>query len=117
MMKLSKLMSPLQKLPNRKKRQNRQSNTKQPIKADSSCDIFEMENKSDNIYFSTVPFVITVDGRDYVDNEEIDVHELVTAMASSSKSHTSCPSPHDWMTEFAHPIFQEATTAPAQPDR
>ena len=59
-----------------------------------------MENKSDNIYFSTVPFVITVDGRDYVDNEEIDVHELVTAMASSSKSHTSCPSPHDWMTEF-----------------
>ena len=34
------------------------------IIADSSCDIFEMENKSDNIYFSTVPFVITVDGRD-----------------------------------------------------
>ena len=70
------------------------------IIADSSCDIFEIENKPDNVYFNTVPFVITVDGRDYVDNEEIDVHELVAAMASSSKSHTSCPSPHDWMTEF-----------------
>lgn len=71
------------------------------IIADSSCDIFEMENKPDNVYFSTVPFVITVDGKDYVDDEKIDVHELVTAMASSSKSHTSCPSPHDWMTEFS----------------
>ena len=54
------------------------------IIADSSCDIFEIENKPDNVYFNTVPFVITVDGRDYVDNEEIDVHELVAAMASSS---------------------------------
>jgi DegV family protein with EDD domain len=70
------------------------------IIADSSCDIFEMENQSDIIYFNTVPFVITVDGKDYVDNASLDVHELVTAMAASSKSHTSCPSPHDWMTEF-----------------
>ena len=54
------------------------------IIADSSCDIFEIENKPDNVYFNTVPFVITVDGRDYVDNEEIDVHELVAAMASTT---------------------------------
>ena len=39
MMKLSKLMSPLQKLPNRKKRQNRQSNTKQPIKERRTCHV------------------------------------------------------------------------------
>jgi len=65
------------------------------IIADSSCDIFKIENQSDNIYFNTVPFVITVDGTDYVDNEALNVRDLVTAMAASSKSHTSCPSPHD----------------------
>lgn len=70
------------------------------IIADSSCDIFDIENKPANIYFSTVPFVITVDGKDYVDDENIDVAELVAAMASSSKSHTSCPSPADWIREF-----------------
>ena len=70
------------------------------IIADSSCDIFKIENQSDSIYFNTVPFVITVDGTDYVDNEALNVRDLVTAMAASSKSHTSCPSPHDWMAEF-----------------
>ena len=70
------------------------------IIADSSCDIFKIENQSDNIYFNTVPFVITVDGTDYVDNEALNVRDLVTAMSASSKSHTSCPSPHDWMAEF-----------------
>ena len=70
------------------------------IIADSSCDIFTLENKADNIYFNTVPFVITVDGKDFVDDDELDVKELVDAMAVSSRSHTSCPSPADWIREF-----------------
>lgn len=70
------------------------------IIADSSCDIFELEKKTDNLYFNTVPFVITVDGKDFVDDETLDVNELVEAMASSTRSHTSCPSPADWIREF-----------------
>ncbi|HAB94846.1 MAG TPA: fatty acid-binding protein DegV [Lachnospiraceae bacterium] len=79
------------------------------IIADSSCDIFKMDEcadpalnreAADSIYFSTVPFVITVDGKDYVDDEKIDVHELVAHMAKSSHSHTSCPSPESWIREF-----------------
>ncbi len=70
------------------------------IIADSSCDIFDLENKPANMYFNTVPFVITVDDRDYVDDEKLDVGELVEAMAVSKKSHTSCPSPADWIREF-----------------
>ena len=70
------------------------------IIADSSCDIFDLENKPANMYFNTVPFVITVDGRDFVDDEKLDVGELVEAMAVSKKSHTSCPSPADWIREF-----------------
>ncbi len=70
------------------------------IIADSSCDIFELDNKIDNLYFNTVPFVITVDGKDFIDDEHLDVQELVNAMAVSSKSHTSCPSPAEWVREF-----------------
>ena len=70
------------------------------IIADSSCDIFDLDRKIDGLYFNTVPFVITVDGRDFVDDDKLDVKELVEAMAASSKSHTSCPSPADWVREF-----------------
>ena len=70
------------------------------IIADSSYDIFDLDNKPANMYFNTVPFVITVDGSDFVDDEKLDVGELVEAMAVSKKSHTSCPSPADWIREF-----------------
>lgn len=70
------------------------------IIADSSCDIFDIENKPADLYFNTVPFVITVDGKDFVDNENLDVNELVEAMAAGKGSYTSCPSPADWIREF-----------------
>lgn len=70
------------------------------IISDSSCDIFDLDQRSEDLYFSTVPFVITVDDKDYVDNEALDVRELVKAMASSKKSFTSCPSPAEWIREF-----------------
>ena len=70
------------------------------IISDSSCDIFDLDQRSEDLYFSTVPFVITVDDKDYVDNETLDVRELVKAMASSKKSFTSCPSPAEWVREF-----------------
>ena len=70
------------------------------IIADSSCDIFDLDRKIDGLYFNTVPFVITVDGKDFVDDDKLNVKELVEAMAASSKSHTSCPSPADWVREF-----------------
>lgn len=70
------------------------------IISDSSCDFFDLDQNTDDIYFSTVPFVITVDGRDYVDDDTLNVHELIAAMASGHKSHTSCPSPADWIREF-----------------
>ena len=67
------------------------------IVADSSCDMFDLDGAQKDLRFSTVPFVITVDGRDYVDDRDLDVGELVNAMASGKKSFTSCPSPADWI--------------------
>lgn len=70
------------------------------IISDSSCDIFDLDHKPDDLYFSTVPFVITVDDRDFVDDDTVDVNELVSAMSVSKKSFTSCPSPAEWIREF-----------------
>ena len=72
------------------------------IISDSSCDIFDLDHKPDDLYFSTVPFVITVDDRDFVDDDTVDVNELVSAMLVSKKSFTSCPSPAEWIREFGN---------------
>lgn len=72
------------------------------IISDSSCDIFDLDHKPDDLYFSTVPFVITVDDRDFVDDDTVDVSELVSAMLVSKKSFTSCPSPAEWIREFGN---------------
>ncbi|MBR2806364.1 MAG: DegV family EDD domain-containing protein [Oscillospiraceae bacterium] len=74
------------------------------IVADSSCDIFGLDKNSDNITFAYVPFVITVDDKDYVDDDGLKVPELLRAMKESKEaSHTSCPAPYSWFREFEKP--------------
>ncbi len=62
------------------------------IIADSSCDIFDLDRKIDGLYFNTVPFVITVDGRDFVDDDK-----------------------QMYLRSLFHPISPEATTAHVLP--
>ncbi len=64
------------------------------IVCDSSCDMTEIPHK--DIGFSTVPFVITADGRDFVDDQTLDHDALMHAMETCRRSHTSCPSPASW---------------------
>ena len=64
------------------------------IVCDSSCDMNEIPDP--NIGFATVPFVITADGRDFVDDHTLDHGALMHAMENCHKSHTSCPSPGSW---------------------
>ena len=81
------------------------------IVADSSCDIFDLDNHYENISFSYVPFIITVDDRDYVDDVDLNVGELLSAMnRSKDASHTSCPAPYTWLREFQKPGYTIAVT-------
>ena len=81
------------------------------IISDSSCDIFEIENLEENVNFSTVPFVITIDGVEYVDDENIDLDKLIDAMyASKNASLTACPSPETWYNEFSKEGYSCAVT-------
>ena len=70
------------------------------IVADSSCDLKELKAESGEIGYETVPFVMNVAGRDFVDDDMIDVPELVDAMEKAEASHSACPSPEAWREKF-----------------
>ena len=71
------------------------------IVADSSIDLFDLERPQENVEFSTVPFVISVGDVDYVDDENLNIGELVSAMkACKTASKTACPSAGAWCEQF-----------------
>ena len=67
------------------------------IVTDSSCDLLQWDEE---IPISSVPFVIRVDDTDYVDDDDISIETLVSAMEKSTVSRTSCPSPEAWYKAF-----------------
>ena len=81
------------------------------IIADSSCDLFTLEKNYTDISFSTIPFVISVDEKDYIDDETLNTSQMVFTMEESKKaSHTSCPSPEAWYEQFEKPGYAIAIT-------
>ncbi|MCM1299695.1 MAG: DegV family protein [[Eubacterium] siraeum] len=81
------------------------------IITDSSCDLFDLNNRSGNIEFSSIPFVISVGKKDCIDNKVLDVSEMITAMENcESVTHTSCPPPYAWCEQFEKPGYSVAVT-------
>ncbi|MBR5273169.1 MAG: DegV family protein [Clostridia bacterium] len=71
--------------------------TKTKIVADSSCDIFNLEN----ISFETAPLKIITSQKEYVDNDSLNVLEMVDFLQNyKGKSSTSCPNADDWLSAF-----------------
>ncbi len=71
------------------------------IVCDSSCDLDSLPIRSEDIGFVSVPFTISIDSKEYVDNNSINLASLISDMESSSgETHTSCPSPGDWYNAF-----------------
>lgn len=69
------------------------------IITDSSCEYIGENTKE--LVFDKVPFVITVDGVDYVDDDKADILDMVERMEKSTEeSFTSCPSPGNWCEKF-----------------
>lgn len=81
------------------------------IVTDSSCDLFPAALQGGKVQISTVPFVISVGNRDFVDDETLDTAEMLDAMEHCQQaSHTSCPSPQGWLEEFEKADFCIAIT-------
>lgn len=70
------------------------------IIVDSSCDLKDFSYKDENneVRYYSVPFIITSGGRDFVDDANIDIDDMLYTMEhSATASFTSCPSPASWM--------------------
>lgn len=71
------------------------------IVADSSCNLRSIEASDESANYVTVPLVIHVGGVDYVDDENLDVHELNHIIAEEPEaSSSSCPSAGVWAEQF-----------------
>jgi len=71
------------------------------IVSDSSCDLLDLDNDA-QIGFETIPFVMSIDGVDYVDDENLDAKALIKAIEECKEtSQTACPSPGQWEEAYA----------------
>ena len=69
---------------------------------DSSCDMLMSEFESDKIRFETVPLQIQVGDREFLDNDELVVPELLAAMETEkAAASTACPSPAAFAKAFS----------------
>ena len=69
--------------------------------ADSGCDLFNKDLKSDKFDFYTVPLTIRLGDTEIVDEEDLDLAELVKKMKENKKApSTACPSPEAFAEEM-----------------
>lgn len=67
------------------------------IVADSSADLLTLTD----VPFAPVPLTIVTSEKQYVDNADLDVPEMLADLAAyKGKSGSSCPNPEDWMAAF-----------------
>ena len=67
------------------------------IVADSTADVLSL----DTISFSSAPLKIITSEKEYVDNSDLDVADMVeTLLKYKGHSSTSCPNPDDWLKTF-----------------
>ena len=72
--------------------------------SDSSCDFYELEGTEGKMDFATIPFSIRIGGKEYVDDENMNVGEMLEANETHSEmAQTACPSPEAWREKFSAP--------------
>ena len=70
--------------------------------SDSSCDLLERDFSSQRVQFTSVPLRIRVGEREFIDNDNLRVPDLLKAMREEkSASSSSCPSPAAYAKAFA----------------
>lgn len=85
------------------------------IVTDSSCDLFPAEQSEEYIKMSSVPFVIRVGRKDFIDDKNLNVSAMLDVMERErAAGHTSCPAPQAWITEFVRADCVIAVTISSQ---
>ncbi|MBR5048302.1 MAG: DegV family EDD domain-containing protein, partial [Erysipelotrichaceae bacterium] len=71
------------------------------IVCDSSCDFKKLENENPDVRYVTVPFVLSGEGRDFVDTDDLNIEEMTSYLESlNSTPSSACPAPGLWASEF-----------------
>lgn len=73
------------------------SEKKVRLLADSSSDVLHV----DGVDYASVPLIISANGKDYIDDENLDTHVMLDdLMAHKGRSYTACPGIDQWLQEF-----------------
>ena len=80
------------------------------IIADSSCDLPSDFLEKDDIDFSIVPLTITIDGKEFVDDDTLDMKAFLNAMRTGKTMTTACPSPSVFADEMKKNIHSVCVT-------
>lgn len=80
-------------------REQRKSNHRWKLVSDSGCSLLVPDGLAGiDIDYAEVPFIISVDNTDYIDESGIDIEKMLEHIAiCRSGGRTSCPSPHAWL--------------------
>ena len=71
------------------------------IVCDSSCNLTKDYINDPECGFEVVPLTIRIDDKEYVDNEQLDVNELLEITnASKTAGQTSCPAPSEYYNAY-----------------
>ena len=72
--------------------------------SDSACDLYTLEGTENKMDFTTIPFTIRIGGKEYVDDEQMPVDEMLEANETHAEmAQTACPSPEIWRERFSAP--------------
>lgn len=80
-------------------REQRKSNHRWKLVSDSGCSLLVPDGLAGiDIDYAEVPFTISVDNTDYIDEPGIDIEKMLEHIANcQSGGRSSCPSPHAWL--------------------
>ena len=72
--------------------------------ADTACDLHTLEGGEGKMDFATIPFSIRIGGREYIDDEQMPIDEMLEANETHAEmAQTACPSPEAWREKFSVP--------------
>ena len=72
--------------------------------SDSACDLNTLEGTEGKMDFATIPFTIRIGGKEYIDDENMNIEEMLEANESHSEvAQTACPSSEIWREKFSAP--------------
>jgi len=73
---------------------------KYQILVDSASDLKNDYIKDENIGFKVIPLTILTGDKEYIDNDEINIDNLLEDMHAAKKTSSACPSPESFLQEF-----------------